>query len=81
MQGKIESDKWRRIIRMEINGLIRSMSKKAFSPDKSACLGFFGRVSKKSGPLITPFTSWTVTSITSVTEEYSLDSMEISNEN
>lgn len=66
---------------MESNGLIRSMSKKAFSPDNPACLGLFGRVSKKRGPLITPFTSWTVTSITSFTEEYSLDSMEISNEN
>ena len=32
------------ISRMESNGLIRSMSKKACSPDNSACEGFFGRI-------------------------------------
>ena len=35
-------DGW--INRMEANRLIRSMSKKACSPDNSACEGFFGRM-------------------------------------
>ena len=32
------------IQRMNANGLIRSMSKKGFSPDNSACEDFFGRL-------------------------------------